>query len=543
MATVKGIWVFNDTLTFLDISPNDIPSFTSNGDTFPEGIYTWGDSSGFHLYYTIVEADGMAYQVYLSDSGWDKEAYKTIDFGDAEKNIGDTFYTWLTANATQQAEEEPTSPYKFTKLENSKHSVVADCGEMIETLETVLPSKRYDVHAVAIGTKIYLVGGQGSVALQSVHKFDTDTSVISNYLNLDVSGSDFAMAAVGAKIYIFGGMVGSAFTNEIRMIDTDTRTVETLSTTFSGCPLRVVAATVGTKIYLFGGSYQVGGSGASNKIMVFDAETNTLKTCSTVLPYEVKFIGVATVGTKVYLFGGRNSSGNLDTISVFDSENNKLQVLSTKLPVATNQLRTAVIGTKVYLIGGTQDNSTIKVFDTETNTIDTLSVTVPSNNRKAPGVAAIGNKIYLFGGGGGAFYYADISLFTKIQSRYKFTKLMSDSKITITLIANEDKCTYYAEFSIDGGSTWTAMNDYGWTTTEEYEYEVITLKCNQIMFRHTDPWYASFSITDYVSGEEIWDNGIGLNEDETCATSENFTFTKSVELLCTSGSHSGGSNN
>ena len=41
-------------------------------------------------------------------------------------------------------------------------------------------------------------------------------------------------------------------------------------------------------------------------------------------------IGTAAVGTKIYLFGGRNSSSYLNTIQVFDTTNNTIQTLSTK---------------------------------------------------------------------------------------------------------------------------------------------------------------------------------------------------------------------
>ena len=114
-------------------------------------------------------------------------------------------------------------------------------------------------------------------------------------------------------------------------------------------------------------------------------------------------MAIAPVGTKIYLFGGRDTDGVvLDTINVFDTEKNTISTLSTRLPTPAYMVAAGAIGTKVYLFGGTKGTSnldTINVFDTETNTINTLSTKLPTAvNSLAP--AAIGFNVYLLGGNG-----------------------------------------------------------------------------------------------------------------------------------------------
>ena len=75
----------------------------------------------------------------------------------------------------------------------------------------------------------------------------------------------------------------------------------------------IACAAVGTKIYLFGGY----GVSYLNTINVFDTVTNGITTLSTTLPTATNFMACAAVGTKIYLFGGDGSS-RLNTINRFN---------------------------------------------------------------------------------------------------------------------------------------------------------------------------------------------------------------------------------
>ena len=209
-----------------------------------------------------------------------------------------------------------------------------------------------------------------------------------------------AAATVGTKVYLFGGRYrgsgGTSIQDTINVFDTETSTIETLSVTLPQKAREVAAATVGTKIYLFGGEY--GDTSQLNTINVFDTETNTIETLETPLPQKASALASAVVGKNVYLFGGYYKSGSMiytsNAITVFNTETQTITNIAT-LPKKVRKLASAVVGTKVYLFGY---GTSIYLFDTEANTIETLSATLPTTAAYNPAASAIGTKIYLFGG-------------------------------------------------------------------------------------------------------------------------------------------------
>lgn len=107
MTKVKGIWVFNAVLTDAgtegSVTSGQTVSFTSNGGVFDRIIPIAGYQSV--MTYSNIE---YSYSVYTHSDGWTNEAFKTINFG-SEQEVTDEFYTWLTANATPEA-DEPDEP-------------------------------------------------------------------------------------------------------------------------------------------------------------------------------------------------------------------------------------------------------------------------------------------------------------------------------------------------------------------------------------------------------------------------------------------------
>ena len=138
-------------------------------------------------------------------------------------------------------------------------------------------------------------------------------------------------AAVGTKIYLFGGNTSTTSfkpINTIRVFDTVSNKIAKFGTTLPTAASSIGAAAVGTKIYLFGGS---SANGYLNTIQVFDTTNHTISTLSTTLPTAAYGIGAVTIGTKIYLFGG-NGDTLLTTINVFDTINNTISTLSATLP-------------------------------------------------------------------------------------------------------------------------------------------------------------------------------------------------------------------
>lgn len=215
-------------------------------------------------------------------------------------------------------------------------------------------------------------------------------------------------ARVGNKIYLFGGKTSvnfnTTYLNTIRVYDIETNTLTTLETTLPTPCEEMGCASVGTKIYLFGGKYYTGSWYYVNTINVFDTETNTITTLSTTTSTSTNkyySMGCVANGTKIYLFGGSNQSSIINTINVFDTETEIFTTLSTTLPKPNYSMGCTSVGAKIYLFGGWTNSggylNTISVFDVNTNTITTLNTTLPQALHMES-CAFIGTKIYLFGG-------------------------------------------------------------------------------------------------------------------------------------------------
>ena len=280
----------------------------------------------------------------------------------------------------------------------------------INTLATKLPMAAENIAAAAVGTKIYLFGGHVGYknSLNTIQEFDTETETITTLsATLPKVMFNIACAAAGTKIYLFGGYDGNgnyltAYLNTIQEFDTETKTISTLSVTLPNGASNMAAAAVGTKIYVFGGH----GSDTSmfNTILEFDTETKTISTLSVTLPTVLYSMPAVAVGTKIYLFGGTNNKSGieqLDTILEFDTETKTVSTLPATLPAVLYLMPAAAVGTKIYIFGGcrVQSVNTILEFDTETKNISTLSITLPTQSDGMP-AAAVGTKIYIFGGNG-----------------------------------------------------------------------------------------------------------------------------------------------
>lgn len=305
-----------------------------------------------------------------------------IAYGETEPS--DTSKLWIKG-------DEPTeliiSPVPFEAGDGSVESV----GSFLNLM--------YDIGAAAVGTKVYLFGGYSGGYKNTIYEFDTASNTLTT-LSATLPTATYSMccATVGTKIYAFGGKPGSGvYSNKIYEFDTTTKTIKTLSTTLPTALMEMSCAAVGTKIYLFGGQNGT----FMNTICVFDTTNNSITTLSTTLPTAASGICCAAVGAKVYLLGGSISAlGTSKTINVFDTTDNTITTLPTTLPSNMGNAGCAAIGTKIYVLGiygvfGCSNQ--ITEFDTKNTIVTTSSVTLPAANAKQ-GCAAVGGKIYLFGG-------------------------------------------------------------------------------------------------------------------------------------------------
>lgn len=293
-------------------------------------------------------------------------------------------------------------------------SRVEAASEELEILIGTVPVAAQSVRAVAIGTKLYLFGGSiGSEELNVIHIYDTETGVLSTLSTvMPIKSSTSAVVAVGNKVYLFGGAT-IAFLNTIYMFDCETNTFSKLSTTLPVSIYCMGVAAVGKMVYLFGGMTPT----KQSAIYAFNTETNAITTLSTTLPAAIGLISAVAVGTKIYLFGGKGDNGILSTIHVFDTETHAIEPLGVTIPATAGACYSAVakVGRKIYLFGGRtaadKCTNTIAAFDYEKDTISVIDASLPSNAERM-GVAVVGASAYLVGGVNGSTYLNAIHRFT-----------------------------------------------------------------------------------------------------------------------------------
>lgn len=287
-------------------------------------------------------------------------------------------------------------------------SKVVVANESMEAFVSALPEAKRLLSAVNVASKIYLFGGLSESGSEEdyksgIHVYDPASRSVSTIDAVLPQGTyGMAAAAVGTKIYLFGGYGDStAPFDTIAVFDTQTNEIYTLATKLPEGLRNAAAAAGNEKIFVFGG---YGSSLRQNAIYVFDPRSETITALNTKLPTETDYHSAVAVGGKVYIFGGSTGqaqSGMITSaIHVFDMHTYTLTTLDVSLPIANRAIAAAAVGTKIYLFGGRTAglrSADIQVFDTETYTLTTLNTQLPVRTAFAA-AAAVGERIYVFGG-------------------------------------------------------------------------------------------------------------------------------------------------
>ena len=215
---------------------------------------------------------------------------------------------------------------------------------------------------------------------------------------------------VDNQIYLFGGYASADYLNQIICFDVNKKSVTTLGTLLPKRADDIASATVGKKVYLFGGYSWVTSSDYRNNVLntinVFDIDTQTISTLDTTFSgFQATTV---TVENKIYLIGCRNFTGKYQSsvyggtaIQVFDVDTEILSTLTAKLTTGASGTSVETVNNKIYIFGGYGKDSnyynTISVLDIDTNAMTVLSTTLPTAVYGGSS-ALIDNRIYLFGG-------------------------------------------------------------------------------------------------------------------------------------------------
>jgi hypothetical protein len=285
---------------------------------------------------------------------------------------------------------------------------VAHSGETIDIGVADFPDPIAHAASVVIDNNIYTFSGRNSDGSSEGYffKFDTETHKTTQ-LSFHGSRMNAACASIGREVYLIGfeDTSGNMY-GTIYRYDIDTRELKRLTELPQyGCYF--AAAAVGNKIYIFGGltassSESTASRAPSRKIYEYNTVTNVITELTHGLDIPLYNIGAVAVGTKIYLFGGRASNGTKNTIRVYDTATENLSSALTTLDVSmpvTEEVTPVLLGENIYFC----DETTVYKFDIKTETFSTLDgVDLPYNCLNSI-VAAVGDKLYIIGGVDGTY--------------------------------------------------------------------------------------------------------------------------------------------
>ena len=296
--------------------------------------------------------------------------------------------------------------------------------------------------AVTIGRKIYVVFGKVGVTDEDyfyyalVYDVDTGKSekiaISTSYLRR----CDHALEVINGKIYVVGGKNGNK-ERTVLVLDIDTMKAKNHGelTLYSS---QMSSAAVGDKIYLFGGlrsSDSWSNVNPSNLISVYDVSAASETILGIKLPFGMYGMSAVAVGEKIYLFGGRSYVNNVSTIGatimVFNTAENDysqmLRVLDVKLPTASSGMgRAHRIGKYIYYFYGMQ----VWRFDPETEEIVNLGNILPVSDGTRV-IAVVDNCAYILGG------YVE---YKNMKTVHKFTVETGLGQDTMMLMTSPAGC-------------------------------------------------------------------------------------------------------
>ena len=319
-------------------------------------------------------------------------------------------------------------------------SPVLDYGDDIFVSQpyTAIPNEQKFGQSLAnIGSSVYIIGGSDSNSTTAVQSKNISCynvlngSLITKTAKLPMPLASTFCAAIGTKIYIFGGREtiniyqdDYNYNTNVYCYDTVTDTIETLNvkTPKSMCARNYPygCISVGTKIYTLGWFNHINNG---YEIYCLDTVSNTFTLCSGAAPY-TSGIAACAIGKRIYYFGGRVRGGaGSNLIQYYDTVEQKVTQIMQRLPVNTYGIGCCTVDGKiVYLFGGFSEKTKIYKFDTQSETLEAVNTTIPIQIQEE-WCSSVGFDIYLIGGAGGGTYYTSVekfSLSTPLQQNNLF---------------------------------------------------------------------------------------------------------------------------
>ena len=218
------------------------------------------------------------------------------------------------------------------------------------TLAGHLATPTHGAAAVTLGQQVLVFGGAGVSPDNLVQAFDPATGTTTVIGHMPGPRADLVGAAVGNEVVLLAGFNGSAFLSNVWTTpDGKSFSVAGQIATVERYP---AIASVGSKIYLFGGLVAGGEYNGtfSTTVQSFDVATRQGQVVGQ-LPTPLAHARAAVLDGEVLVFGGWTPAGPTSAILRFDPTTGTLSQAGTLPgPVADEAIGT--VGNTVYLASG-----------------------------------------------------------------------------------------------------------------------------------------------------------------------------------------------
>lgn len=257
-----------------------------------------------------------------------------------------------------------------------------------------LEFSRLGMAAIPYNGKVYLVGGtsNGSDAYGDVLIYDPVNDNYQSKTSMPTAGFLFGAAEVNGKIYTIGGNRPNwsfpSYVVEVYDIVNDTWSTKSSVPSESGVIMDAVA--------LNGKIYTLVGNG--DTLSEYDPATDTWRVATSV-PTTRNLGRMAVANNEIYVIGGVGSGGLVESYNPITNS----WTTRASMPTDRYGLGTAVTsGGVIYAIGGVNANNeasnVVEAYDPVADSW--TSATSLSLGRYFPGVTAVENDLFVFGGYG-----------------------------------------------------------------------------------------------------------------------------------------------
>lgn len=213
------------------------------------------------------------------------------------------------------------------------------------------PTPVADVQAAVVSNRMYVPGGRradGTISDQ-LEAYDPQRDEWVTLAPLPGPRSRYALAAVEGKLYLFGGWDGTAFSDQVWQYNPDTDSWAELGR-MPAPRADAGAATIEGQVYLLGGANEGGGVARNERYNPAEEGGGNPWTILAPLPEPRAAMAAAAASQYVFLLGGGGEARS------YNSSQDNWEVADPPLDPALSGVRAATVGDKLYIFGGRDAN-------------------------------------------------------------------------------------------------------------------------------------------------------------------------------------------